>query len=246
MTASGNNTYPGRGALRRPMARQGPSVSLRLAAIPAGLFLLLTVSVGRAWQSLKAPYLALAKTGQTASHLRVETLSSTQALSPAFPPQVLRWSRDIDTWSHTYGLDPNLIAVVMQIESCGDPGARSPSGALGLFQVMPYHFEPGDDPLDPDTNARRALTYLATGLQLAHQDPMLALAGYNGGHGVIHLDMPAWPDETRRYVQWGLGILNDIASGRVPSPTLTRWLGAGGSTLCVNAQAAAQPAAYSP
>ncbi|MGH2626986.1 MAG: transglycosylase SLT domain-containing protein, partial [Anaerolineales bacterium] len=73
-------------------------------------------------------------------------------VSPLFTPQVLHWEHDIRRWAAAGGLDPNLVAVVIQIESCGDPGAVSSSGALGLFQVMPFHFGEEDEPLDVETN----------------------------------------------------------------------------------------------
>ena len=102
----------------------------------------------------------------------------------------------------------------MQIESCGDPGARSGAGAQGLFQVMPFHFASGEAALDPETNARRGLGYLARSLELAGGRVDLALAGYNGGHSRISQSAELWPDETRRYVAWGSAIYADAASGR--------------------------------
>ncbi len=163
------------------------------------------------------------------------------ALSAIFTPQVLRWKPQILRWSRVHALDPNLIAVVMQIESCGDPTAVSPAGALGLFQVMPYHFEEGEDPLDPDTNARRGLAYLARSLDLSQGDAGLALAGYNGGHGVIGRAVSSWPQETRRYMAWGTAILSDIQQGKAVSPALLRWLEAGGAGLCARAAAVRLP-----
>ncbi|MGA9533429.1 MAG: lytic transglycosylase domain-containing protein, partial [Anaerolineales bacterium] len=100
-----------------------------------------------------------------------------------FTPTVQRWQPQIAGWARQANLSASLVATVMQIESCGDPTALSPAGAAGLFQVMPYHFAPGEDPFDPDTNARRGLSYLKRSLDLAGGDPALALAGYNGGHG---------------------------------------------------------------
>ncbi|MBI1856315.1 MAG: transglycosylase SLT domain-containing protein [Chloroflexi bacterium] len=50
------------------------------------------------------------------------------------------WAAAISRWANASNLDPNLVAVVMQIESCGNPSARSSAGAMGLFQVMPFHF----------------------------------------------------------------------------------------------------------
>jgi soluble lytic murein transglycosylase-like protein len=156
-------------------------------------------------------------------------------LSPIFTAEVQRWRSDILRWSDTYNLDPNLVATVMQIESCGHPSVISSSGAIGLFQVMPFHFLPNEDPFDPETNATRGLEYLARGISLSEGINDLALAGYNGGHGVIGLDFPQWPSETQRYVTWGRGILDDIASGVSQSPSLQAWLQAGGERLCRSA-----------
>jgi hypothetical protein len=156
----------------------------------------------------------------------------TAGLSPGFTPEVKRWSAEIIHWASLYDLDPNLVAVVMQIESCGWPTARSNAGAMGLFQVMPFHFQPGEDPYDPHTNAQRGLTYLARGLELAGGRIDLALAGYNGGHSVIFKDSSEWPAETRRYVSWGTGLFNDLVSATQEMPTLMAWLEAGGDGLC--------------
>jgi soluble lytic murein transglycosylase-like protein len=150
----------------------------------------------------------------------------------AFTPEVERWSSEIRTWSAAYGLPAPLIATVMQIESCGDPSAQSGAGAQGLFQVMPFHFAPGEVALDPETNARRGLAYLARSLELANGRIDLALAGYNGGHSLITQSPDLWPDETRRYVAWGSAIYADAAAGQSESRALAAWLRAGGERLC--------------
>jgi soluble lytic murein transglycosylase-like protein len=154
---------------------------------------------------------------------------------PALMPEVQRWSDDIQRWSKEYALDPELIAVVMQIESCGHPTVQSSVGAMGLFQVMPFHFSPFDDPFDPNTNAKRGLTYLAHSLELSDGHIDLALAGYNGGLSVILWDSSTWSAETRRFVSWGTGIYADIKGDGTDSPTLQAWLKAGGRTLCAHA-----------
>ena len=79
----------------------------------------------------------------------------TGIIAPTFTPEVQRWSGKIDEWSDEYGLEPNLMATVMQIASCGHPTVRSPSGAQGLFQVMPFHFASDETMTDPNTNAMR-------------------------------------------------------------------------------------------
>jgi soluble lytic murein transglycosylase-like protein len=159
-------------------------------------------------------------------------------LPAIFTPEVQRWSPEIQVWAAAYGLPSSLIAAVMQIESCGDPSAQSGAGAQGLFQVMPFHFAPGEAALDPETNARRGLAYLARALELADGRIDLALAGYNGGHLRITQPADQWPDETRRYVAWGSAIYADAASGETESPALEAWLQAGGSRLCQAASGA--------
>lgn len=156
-------------------------------------------------------------------------------LSSAFTPEVQHWTVDIVRWASEFGLDPNLVAVVMQIESCGHPSIQSSAGALGLFQVMPYHFKTDDDPFDPQTNARRGLIYLAQSFELSNGRIDLTLAGYNGGHGVIGLNPENWPAETSRYVRWGTTILDDIERREASSPHLEEWLSAGGASLCKQA-----------
>jgi soluble lytic murein transglycosylase-like protein len=154
------------------------------------------------------------------------------ALSRTFSPEVLRWENNIQRWSAGYGLDPNLVATVIQIESCGNPSAESPAGARGLFQVMPDHFSKGEDSFDPETNARRGMEYLATALLRSGGDIGQALAGYNGGHGVIG-NIPAdWSPETQRYVYWGTGIYEAAKKGKNENPRLFEWLRAGGANLC--------------
>jgi len=156
----------------------------------------------------------------------------------AFTPEVQQWSTSIVSWAQAYGLPPQLVAIVMQIESCGDPQAISPSGAQGLFQVMPFHFGPDEDMLLPETNAARGLDYLQQAYRLADGRTDLTLAGYNGGHSQISRSSDTWPEETRRYVHWGTGIWDDLQAGHSRSNTLDDWLSAGGSRLCQGARAA--------
>ncbi len=152
-----------------------------------------------------------------------------------FTPEVQYWATDIVRWAGQADLDPNLVSTVMQIESCGNPSALSPAGASGLFQVMPDHFEVFEDPFAPETNALRGLNYLKESLQRANGNPRLALAGYNGGVGVIFRDESTWADETIRYAYWGSGIYGDAANNLGHSWRLDEWLNAGGASLCLQA-----------
>jgi soluble lytic murein transglycosylase-like protein len=153
-------------------------------------------------------------------------------LAPFFRPEVLHWSDAIQRWAAAANVDPNLAAVVMQIESCGDPRARSRSGAMGLFQVMPFHFTVTDRPYDPDTNALRGLAYLSRSLQAAGGDARLALAGYNGGIGVIARAEWTWPAETQRYIRYGAPMYADAQRGDSQSAALDEWYAKYGVSLC--------------
>jgi len=157
-------------------------------------------------------------------------------LAPFFSKTVQFWGGSIQAWSQKWDLDPNLIATVMQIESCGDPEAVSKAGASGLFQVMPFHFKAGENPIDPETNAMRGLTYLRSSLNQANGDIRLALAGYNGGIGLISQDETQWPAESVQYVYWGDAIYQDATQGAAQSKTLTKWLNQGGARLCTQAR----------
>jgi len=162
----------------------------------------------------------------------ISVQATSGSLPSVFTPEVQRWADDIHAWSDEYALPPTLVATVMQIESCGDARARSGAGAQGLFQVMPFHFQSGETPEDPQTNARRGLAYLAKAMSLAGGDIDLALAGYNGGLSRIGQLPNDWPAETRRYVAWGTAIFADGSAGRETSPALEAWLQAGGARLC--------------
>lgn len=180
---------------------------------------------------------ALFQGDDTVHYQVVPNETATSTLSPIFTDEVLYWENDILRWAADYNLDPNLIATVMQIESCGDPQAGSSAGAQGLFQVMPFHFSEGESMLDTNTNARRGLNYLVEGLKKSEGHVGLALAGYNGGHGMIGWGWARWPNETRRYHYWGTGIYYDAVSGGASSDRLNEWLTAGGAHLCAQAAA---------
>jgi soluble lytic murein transglycosylase-like protein len=153
-------------------------------------------------------------------------------ISPIFRDEIQYWADSISRWAAASQLDPNLVATIMQIESCGDPRARSSAGAMGLFQVMPFHFYAMDDPYNPDTNAARGLAYLARSLGTGGGNARLAMAGYNGGIGVIGRGEWTWSAQTKRYVQYGEPIYEDARNGIDPSTALNEWYEKYGASLC--------------
>ena len=181
---------------------------------------------------------------QAAGNGQTETLPEAVAaytfqglIAPFFTREVKHWESKIVEWSQLYGVEPNIVATVMQIESCGDPQAVSGAGAQSLFQVMPFHFAAGENSMDPDTNAKRGMLFMADLLSRSNGDVGMALAGYNGGPSVMSRSLETWPAETQRYYRWGSGIYDDVVNGRESSETLQQWLTAGGSSLCNQASA---------
>ena len=156
----------------------------------------------------------------------------TGSISPIFTAEVQHWENQIVKWSAAHDLDPNIVATIMQIESCGNPEAVSIAGARGLFQVMPFHFSGGEDMMDPDTNARRGLNFYNEQLRYTNDDKLLSFAGYNGGYAASGGNYANWPDETKRYHTWAKGIYEDAISGATTSETLDAWLAAGGAAGC--------------
>lgn len=170
------------------------------------------------------------------SYVRIN--QGTGAIAPFFTDQVQHWESDIVRWSDAYEIDPNLMATIMQIESCGHPTVVSGAGARGLFQVMPFHFSADENMIEPNTNAFRSANFIRECTGYANGDVGLTLACYNGGPSVTWRDFDTWAHETKRYYVWGLGIYRDAISYANQSDTLDEWLGAGGSNLCNRATVA--------
>jgi len=141
-------------------------------------------------------------------------------LYPIYPPAVLAQQDLIYKLSDNFNIAPNIVAIIMSIESAGNPGIPSGVGAQGLFQVMPDKFPPEmrSDPqqmIDPETNGKVGIEYfmqyclpkareylIPKGYSENHPSVYArALMGYNGGPGTISLrfnDADLY-DETRFY-----------------------------------------------
>ena len=113
---------------------------------------------------------------------------------------------------------PRELVWLAEVESAFDPSARSPAGAVGLYQLMPQtakslglSVEPTDERLIPEENARAAARYLRH-LYRRFGDWSLVLAAYNAGETRVHrllseteansfeMIAPLLPAETRAYV----------------------------------------------
>lgn len=172
--------------------------------------------------------------------------NSDAPLSSIFTSSVRYWEPAIYGWAQDSNLNPNLVATIIQIESCGNPYVASSAGAQGLAQVMPLNFQDGDNQLDLNTNLRTGLSVFRDclrwsadtnfdGVLEGNPDVGVALACYNGGPSVVALPQSQWYQESRDYYVWGTGIWTAASSGQPTSTTLDAWLQAGGSGLCTMA-----------
>lgn len=101
-----------------------------------------------------------------------------------------------------------------EVESGFDVNARSPTGAVGLFQLKPdtarrfgLSLAPSDQRLDPESNARAAAQYLKY-LHDRFHDWRLALAAYNAGENTVQRLLDRY--HTQNY---------DVIARRLPSET---------------------------
>jgi len=201
---------------------------LLLVFVLFGIILFAVLVVPR----LAAADAIMASGEQTTAVSANESAAASGQISPIFSPEVQHWAPQIVQWASTHNLDPNMVATIMQIESCGDPQAVSSAGAQGLFQVMPFHFASGENGMEPETNARRGMAYFAERLQQTGGDVGKAFAGYNGGHVAAGSSYELWPNETQRYFVWSTGIYEEARAGLSESETLSQWMAAGGANLC--------------
>ncbi|MCE5254390.1 MAG: lytic transglycosylase domain-containing protein, partial [Actinomycetia bacterium] len=108
----------------------------------------------------------------------------------------IHYEEGIARVAERYGLDPYLIAAVVNTESGFDPAAVSPAGAVGLMQLMPgtaewvtgldgWQGDSSPDLTDPDDNLELGACYLGYLTKTFKGTVRLALAAYNAGQGVV-------------------------------------------------------------
>lgn len=105
----------------------------------------------------------------------------------------------------------NLYRANIEIESGYDPGALSPTGAIGLGQLMPGTADLlGVDPHDWRQNLDGSARYLAWMLA-EFGDMRLALAAYNAGPDAVraHAGIPPFT-ETQNHVRRVLAVFNRL------------------------------------
>lgn len=110
----------------------------------------------------------------------------------------------VRTLAPSFGLNPELVLAVVEVESNFSPTAQSPKQAQGLMQLIPATARRFGvaDPWDPHQNLRGGMAYLRWLLDHFDGDLRLALAGYNAGEGAVR-DYGGIPPfaETQNYVR---------------------------------------------
>lgn len=135
----------------------------------------------------------------------------------ALPSAAAGVSADIDALVRSaaaeYGVNPALISAVIQAESGFDPTLVSPSGAMGLMQLMPATAKGlgVTDAFDPEQNIDGGVRFLLSQITRFDGDVQKALAAYNCGpggvtsRGIEDLNDPAQrallPLETQQYLK---------------------------------------------
>jgi soluble lytic murein transglycosylase-like protein len=136
-----------------------------------------------------------------------------------------------------FGLNPELVLAVVEVESNFSPTAQSPKQAQGLMQLIPATARRFGvaDPWDPHQNLRGGMAYLRWLLDHFGGDLRLALAGYNAGEGAVrdHGGVPPFA-ETQNYVRRVARVLGVTEEGLSLMDTRPR---AGGPSLGAQARA---------
>ena len=91
--------------------------------------------------------------------------------------------RCVERYSAHYGVPPELIAALIDVESRWDPNAVSSKGALGLMQLMPATARRfgAFRPFDPEQNIAAGTRYVTTLMWEFHGDLRLVTAAYYAG-----------------------------------------------------------------
>lgn len=203
-----------RAIIGQPSARERRSVTVAGLALAASIAAIVAACSGESLPDSLDPGDATASETQTDTAPPPTATGSIRWL----PASVTAHLTAITEAARAQSVDPDLVALMVLVESGGDAAVVSPMGARGLMQLMPRTAElvaqsagialHDGDLDDPAINLRLG-TGLLHDLLAEHEggsDPLrrieLALASYNAGLAAVraHLDTgAALPEETQRY-----------------------------------------------
>lgn len=132
-------------------------------------------------------------TGAAVASPQIDLAARLVVLNPHLSAsEVERIETAVYRYSSAYDLDPLLVAAVIEVESSARPWARSPKGALGLMQVMPYMFRPmglAGNPSTVETNIEAGCMILAANIRrLGESDGISAYFWGSDIRGVGYLN----------------------------------------------------------
>lgn len=112
----------------------------------------------------------------------------------------------ITRYSKENNLDTRLVLSLMARESSFRADVVSPSGAVGLGQLLPSTAKDMgvDDPFNPEENAKATTKYIAWLLKKWNGDVDKTLASYKIGLGTVGNLLKAgkeYPEDTKSYIQ---------------------------------------------
>jgi soluble lytic murein transglycosylase-like protein len=230
--------YDGGMSVPRKLGRVWRSLDRRDWAMLLSGAVLVLIVFGIAWLIYNA---------QTPLRPEADTITS-----PWIPATVKHWRGPIDDMAKKYKVDPNFVAIIMTMESGGDPKAHSSANAEGLMQITPptakdiagkYLKQPVQkyNLKDPRTNIEFGTAYLAKLRDIfgaPGQGPTwnetveLVAAGYNGGPlASNHLEKGLGLHDTQTviYSRDAFNMWRERHSKN--SPTFDRWKERGGQEL---------------
>lgn len=168
------------------------------------------------------------------------------------PATVKHWQPQIIAMAKKYNIDPNAVAIIMTLESGGDPQAHSAADAEGLMQITPITAQDiaahrlqkpvkSYNLKDTNTNIEFGTAYLAF-LRDVYQDDTqgpswnatmeLIAAGYNGGPSAATSLYQGTGLTDTQTVVYSRDAFNMWRERRAKdSPTYDRWLERGGIDL---------------
>ena len=130
------------------------------------------------------------------------------------------WNDYISQVEGQHDLTPGVLRKLIEVESGGWTGAKSPAGAIGLTQLMPDTAkELGVDPTDPAQNILGGAKYLRKNLDKFNGDYAQAIAAYNAGPNhpaVVKKDWNKLPEETKKYTQHFLEFIKPAQADNSP------------------------------
>lgn len=154
-------------------------------------------------------------------------------IAPLYSDTVQHWAFDIADWTYGTRIDPNLLASVMQVRSCGNP--QQDEGGLFGIPAMGAVFN------EPALNAQAAIARLEDGLRLTGDDLRLTFAYFVDGETVLTRDFMDWSQDARDLFIVGYNVYSQAQSQATHSPDLASWLSQSGAYRCQQAQLALNP-----